>query len=194
MIYLASQSPQRAELLDQLGVAYTLLSVEVDERPEKGEAADDYVRRLAQAKAEAGWQRVCSGLTVLPVLSADTAVVLDGKILGKPRDREHAMAMLQLLSGRSHRVLTAVCLMYAQCGQALSESEVCFRSLSELECAAYWATGEPRDKAGAYAIQGKAAQFIQHLQGSYSGVMGLPLFETAELLAAADIPLLHLRQ
>lgn len=191
MIYLASESPRRRELLDQLGVEYQLLSVDIDETPREGEAAVTYVQRLARAKAEAGWQALGSEQRAWPVLAADTSVVVDGQILGKPRDGEDAVAMLQLLSGRCHRVLTALALVGEQTQLALSDSEVCFRQLSLEECQVYWQTGEPADKAGGYAIQGRAAQFIHHLSGSYSGVMGLPLYETAQLLAAAGIQVLN---
>jgi len=190
MIYLASGSPRRRELLEQIGIAYQLLAVDIDETPHDAEVAEAYVQRLALAKANAGWQAVVSkGRSLKPVLAADTTVVVDGQILGKPRDRAEGLVMLQSLSGRSHRVLTAIALVDEQSRTALSTSEVCFRKLSLEECQAYWLTGEPADKAGAYAIQGQAARFISHLSGSYSGVMGLPLFETAQLLAAAGIEL-----
>lgn len=179
MIYLASQSPRRRALLDQIGVRHRQVSVPVDETPHPDESAEDYVRRIAIAKARAGFAVHGD----LPTLGADTAVVLDGHILGKPRDSEHGMAMLRRLAGREHRVLTGVALMGAG-GEAyrLSDNRVTFRDLSDGEIAAYWASGEPLDKAGGYAVQGLGAVFIRHLSGSYSGVMGLPLFETAELL------------
>jgi septum formation protein len=184
-IYLASGSPRRRELLRQIGVSYRLIDTAVDETAFKDEAPLAYVSRLAAAKANAGWQ--CSrDPDDAPVLAADTAVVLDGSILGKPRDQADALDMLRRLSGRSHEVLTAVAL---RCAAGLdgrvSRSVVTFRSIDAAEASAYWDTGEPRDKAGAYAIQGRAAAFITDLRGSYSGVMGLPLFETAELLRAA---------
>jgi septum formation protein len=184
-IYLASGSPRRRELLRQIGVSYRLIDTAVDETPLKDEAPLAYVSRVAAAKANAGWQ--CSrDPDDAPVLAADTAVVLDGSILGKPRDQADALDMLRRLSGRSHEVLTAVAL---RCAAGLdgrvSRSVVTFRSIDAAEASAYWDTGEPRDKAGAYAIQGRAAAFITDLRGSYSGVMGLPLFETAELLRAA---------
>jgi septum formation protein len=184
-IYLASGSPRRRELLRQIGVSYRLIDTAVDETAFKDEAPLAYVSRLAAAKANAGWQ--CSrDPDDAPVLAADTAVVLDGSILGKPRDQGDALDMLRRLSGRSHEVLTAVAL---RCAAGLdgrvSRSVVTFRSIDAAEAGAYWDTGEPRDKAGAYAIQGRAATFIADLRGSYSGVMGLPLFETAELLRAA---------
>lgn len=179
-ILLASASPRRSELLRQLGIAHEVLAVNMDETPQPGEEAAEYVMRLALAKARAA-QMQCRDL---PVLGADTAVVLDGQIFGKPRDREDALAMLARLSGSVHHVYSAVAWVQAPAVEAvrLSVSRVRMRSISRAEAAAYWDTGEPHDKAGAYAIQGRAAMFIEHLDGSYSGVMGLPLFETAALL------------
>jgi len=181
-IYLASASPRRRELLRQIGVVYRLLRIEIDEIPLAGESPDDYVVRLALAKAKAG----CAALgrrQPAPVLGADTAVVVDDAILGKPRDREEGLAMLARLSGREHQVLSAVALATpTRNAVKVQESGVRFRLLTLAECAAYWDSGEPRDKAGSYGIQGQAAAFIADLRGSYSGVMGLPLFETAELL------------
>jgi septum formation protein len=184
-IYLASGSPRRRELLRQIGVSYRVIDTAVDETALKDEAPLAYVSRVAAAKANAGWH--CSrDPNDAPVLAADTAVVLDGSILGKPRDRGDALDMLRRLSGRSHEVLTAVALRVAAgLGSRISRSVVTLRSIDAAEASAYWDTGEPRDKAGAYAIQGRAATFIADLRGSYSGVMGLPLFETAELLRAA---------
>jgi septum formation protein len=150
-----------------------------------GEAVTAYVERVARAKAEVIWQR----LKDLPVLGADTTVVLDGASLGKPRDRDHGLAMLAGLSGREHQVLTAVALVTTAGTHCVtSVSTVRMRSSSPQERARYWDTGEPCDKAGGYAIQGLGAVFIESLQGSYSGVMGLPLFETAQLLARASVP------
>lgn len=180
-IYLASASPRRRELLRQIGVAYRLLRVEVDETPLAEEHPHDYVARLALAKARTGAQAL-GRKKPAPVLGADTAVVVKGAILGKPRDREDGLAMLAQLSGCEHQVLSAVALATpAQIAVKVQESQVCFRELTPVECAAYWETGEPWDKAGGYGIQGRAAAFIAELRGSYSGVMGLPLFETAEL-------------
>jgi septum formation protein len=185
LVCLASVSPRRRELLTQIGVPHIVVAADIDETAMPGEAPRDYVVRMARQKA----------LTVrergerLAVLAADTTVVLDNIIYGKPRDRDDGIAMLGRLSGRTHEVLTAVAL--AQSSDVilrLSVSTVCFRGLTPQECAAYWDTGEPRDKAGGYAIQGAAAVFVESLSGSYSGVMGLPLFETAELLRAAGIP------
>jgi septum formation protein len=183
-IYLASASPRRQELLRQIGVPFQVIAANVDESVRAGEAAQEYVARLASAKAHAGWQSKRDA----PVLAADTTVIVDGAILGKPAGRQEAMDMLLRLSGRTHQVLTAVALRYEQGTQSrTSHSLVTFRRIDSAEAAAYWDTGEPRDKAGAYAIQGRAAVFIAELRGSYSGVMGLPLFETAELLQAAGI-------
>jgi nucleoside triphosphate pyrophosphatase len=187
-LYLASASPRRRELLQQIGVPFRLIGAQVDETALPGEEPVAYVSRLAAAKADAGWQ--CSpDPAYAPVLAADTAVVLDGKILGKPQDEAHAESMLLQLSGRTHQVLTAVALR-SVAGKEIrvSHSAVTFRVLDAAEASAYWNTGEPRDKAGAYAIQGYAAVFIADLAGSYSGVMGLPLFETAQLLKSAGMP------
>lgn len=189
LIYLASRSPRRRELLRQIGVRHRLLDVAVDERAAAGESPSAYVLRVSQDKARAGLRALADGER-LPVLAADTCVVADGRMLGKPADREQGLAMLRLLSGASHRVYTAVTLGDGELASRLSVSEVSFRPLEEAEIAAYWASGEPLDKAGAYAIQGLAAQFVSELRGSYSGVMGLPLFETAELLRQAGIELL----
>jgi septum formation protein len=181
-IYLASRSPRRAELLRQIGVSHRVLEVEIDETRRAGETPAALVRRLAEDKASAA-SVMLAGDTHAPILAADTAVVLDDQVFGKPRDRRDGLGMLRRLSGRVHEVMTAVALLYAgRTTTRLSCSEVRFRQLSESERRAYWATGEPADKAGAYAIQGRAAIFIDRLEGSYSGVMGLPLFETAQLL------------
>ncbi len=184
-VYLASQSPRRRDLLGQIGVSHAVLAVDLDEAPWPGELPEDYARRVALDKARAG-RAVRPGSRV-PVLAADTLVTLDSHILGKPRDAEEAAAMLRLLSGRTHRVLSAVALIGAEERLALSESQVSFRPILDWETRAYWQTGEPADKAGGYAIQGLGAQFVRDLRGSYSGVMGLPLYETALLLAAEGI-------
>lgn len=190
-VYLASGSPRRRELLQQIGVSFRVLGAAVDEAVLPGESPAVYVARLAAAKAGCGWESRRDSAEV-PVLAADTAVVLDGKILGKPVDRHDAEGMLRQLSGRTHEVLTAVALRTASGLQAaLSRSEVTFRAISAGEAQAYWDSGEPRDKAGAYAIQGRAAVFVAALRGSFSGVMGLPLFETAALLSAAGVPHWH---
>jgi septum formation protein len=184
LVYLASASPRRRHLLQQIGVPFQVVAVSVDESPRALEPPDHYVTRLASAKAQAavdGNRRA--------VLAADTAVVLDGKIFGKPADRGDALRMLGELSGRTHTVLTAVALIApAGLDTRLSRSEVTFRAIGAVEAQNYWDTGEPCDKAGAYAIQGRAAVFVAELRGSYSGVMGLPLFETAELLGLAGVP------
>lgn len=181
-LYLASASPRRRELLAQIGLRFRVLPQEVDEGRHADEAPEAYVRRLAREKAAAG-RRALPAESRIPVLGADTIVVCGERILGKPGDREEGLAMLALLSGRRHRVLTAVALENAhQTAEELSASTVEFRALEAGEIRAYWDTGEPRDKAGAYAVQGLAALFIRSLEGSYSGVMGLPLFETAALL------------
>jgi septum formation protein len=191
-IYLASQSPRRRELLEQIGVRFEVISVEVAEQRKPGEVAAQYVERLALDKARAGWQYSAQDR---PVLGADTIVVLDDEILGKPTDRAEAEAMLAQLSGREHRVMTAVALVGVLAGERheamrLSISRVRFRQTTVAERQAYCATGEPDDKAGAYAIQGRAAIFVEHLEGSYSGVMGLPVFETADLLREFAIPVI----
>ena len=180
-IYLASRSPRRQELLQQVGVHYELLPVTVDETPAAGEKAADYAQRLALAKAQAGWSSL-AGKNPLPVLGADTVVVANAAIMGKPRDRQQAIEMLQVLSGATHEVLTAVALVAEDRLVRLNTSRVTFRTLSLPECEAYWESGEPLDKAGAYAIQGLGAAFITRLEGSYSAVMGLPLFETVDML------------
>jgi septum formation protein len=190
-VYLASGSPRRRELLQQIGVSFRVVGTAVDEAVRPAETAPAYVLRLAAAKAEAGWTRT-RGASDVPVLAADTAVVLDGTILGKPADRQDAESMLRQLSGRTHEVLTAVALRTAGGLQSrISRSEVTFRAIAAAEAGAYWETGEPRDKAGAYAIQGRAAVFVADLRGSFSGVMGLPLFETAELLHEAGVSRRH---
>jgi septum formation protein len=190
-IYLASGSPRRRELLQQIGVSFRVIGTDLDETALQGESPLAYVSRLAQAKATVGWER-SRDLGRAPVLAADTAVVLDGRILGKPKGLDDAMAMLLELSGRTHEVLTAVALRSSSGTEGkVSRSTVTFRSIDPSEARAYWETGEPSDKAGAYAIQGYAAIFISDLQGSYSGVMGLPLFETAALLEAAGVTCWH---
>jgi septum formation protein len=188
-IYLASRSPRRSELLSQIGVIHEAVIAEVDETPQPGEAPAEYVLRLALEKAAAG-RSAAAGAPALPVLAADTAVVVEDEILGKPSNRDQALGMMAQLSGRSHKVLTGVALATEEMNSRLSVSRVTFRSVSTAEANAYWQSGEPSDKAGGYGIQGLGALFISHLEGSFSGVMGLPLFETAELLRAAGIKLL----
>jgi septum formation protein len=195
-IYLASRSPRRRELLTHIGVKFHLLlfrdrpdtDPEVNEEVRAGESPAEYVQRLARAKAEAGWRRLMQrNRPRAPVLAADTTVALDGRIFGKPADRRDAAAMLAALSGRRHEVLTAVALKYDErLDTALSTSEVQFRNLSPEEIRDYVATGEADDKAGAYAIQGRAAKFVAEIRGSHSGIVGLPLFETAQLIDRLD--------
>ena len=181
-IYLASSSPRRRELLSQIGVSFDLVAAEIEEIPQPGESAQDYVLRLAQQKAEAGF---ANSERERPALGADTIVTIDQKILEKPRDQAHAKEMLALLSGRVHQVLTAVTLWQDGYSKSvLVKTEVSFKKLSEQEIADYWQSGEPVDKAAGYAIQGIAGKFITNISGSYSGVVGLPLFETAELIQA----------
>jgi septum formation protein len=188
-IYLASASPRRRQLLEQLGLRSEIVTVGIDETPHVGEFAAGYVSRLACSKAEIAAGRIIN--RQVPLLAADTAVVVEGTILGKPRDRTAALDMLARLSGRQHQVLSAVAL-WTEGGlrTALSTSNVTFRKVSTQEAEEYWQSGEPVDKAGGYAIQGRGAIFIEHLEGSYSGVVGLPLYETAELLRQAGVQLL----
>jgi septum formation protein len=182
-IYLASASPRRSELLRQLGVTHAVRPVDIDESPQPGEQPAAYALRLAVEKARTLWQRLDRSER-RPVLAADTTVALGCDILGKPSDREDAAGMLERLSGRDHEVHTAVAVLHDGGSDArLSSSAVSFRLLTRDEIDWYWQTGEPADKAGAYAVQGKGAIFVRHLAGSYSGVVGLPLYETWELLA-----------
>jgi septum formation protein len=190
-LYLASQSPRRLELLRQVGLEPTVLPLrttherlDVDETPYPNEPAVDYVQRVARLKAETGaYVQKVRRLPHWPILAADTTVTLDGSILGKPTDRDSATAMMRRYSGRTHTVLTAVAAIYqGRFDLVLSESSVTFKTLSNREIAAYLATREGCDKAGGYGIQGRAAMFIENITGSYSGVMGLPLYETSELL------------
>jgi septum formation protein len=197
-IYLASQSPRRRELLKQIGINFEMLllrsdprrNLEVDETPHAGEQPESYVRRVAQAKAEAGYAALrFRNLPSFPVLAADTTVTLDNKMFGKPDSAEHAADMLRQLSGTEHHVLSAVAIALEEHVEvALSTSVVRFVELSEARIRRYLLTREYADKAGGYAIQGHAGAFIEHLSGSYSGVMGLPLFETVQLLQHFDYP------
>lgn len=188
MLYLASRSPRRAELLRQIGLDFSVLEVEVEERWGPGESPEGYVGRVARDKARAGLYAL-SGQSGSVVIGADTEVVLDGEVFGKPVSQASATDMLCRLSGRSHRVLSGVCCVSGQrIESALCESIVTFMDLTEEDITAYVASGESSGKAGAYAIQGRAAVFIRHLSGSYSGVMGLPLFETAQLLGRHGEP------
>lgn len=182
MLYLASQSPRRRELLGRLGLEFGLIDLDIPEQRQPGEPAADYVRRVAREKAGAGLLKVVANPSAV-VLGADTEVVLDDEVFGKPRDAEDARAMLRRLSGRTHQVISAVSLVSpAREAQAVSVSEVGFAALDEGQIERYVASGEPMGKAGGYAIQGGAEVFVTRLAGSYSGVMGLPLHETARLL------------
>ncbi|HUL96542.1 MAG TPA: Maf family protein [Usitatibacter sp.] len=193
MIYLASRSPRRRELLAQIGVRFEPLlfregsrqDTDTDESVRPGESPDDYVRRVTQMKVQAAWQRVVMrrGLQRKPVLAADTTVALASEILGKPADRADAERILAILSGTQHVVLTAVAVAFEErCEMAVSRSLVTFTPLDAARISAYVQTGEPFDKAGAYAVQGRAGAFVERIEGSYSGIMGLPLHETGELL------------
>ena len=187
-LILASASPRRAELLDQLHLNYKVKAVDIDESPRKNESALIYVQRIAAEKSG-----VCQALddSDLPILSADTAVVLDNLIMGKPENQQHAREMLQQLSGKTHQVYTAISLRGSQHWQAVNVSDVTFRVIYADEMRAYWQTQEPADKAGGYAIQGLGSIFIKSINGSFSAVMGLPLFETAELLAKQGIKVIQ---
>jgi len=190
-LILASASPRRQELLDQIGVSYIVYPVDIDEMPKYEEIAEEYVIRVAAEKSAVCQQKLT---TPLPILAADTSVVINGHILGKPENEEHAVQMLQQLSGNKHRVYSAVSVrgitpnsesLYHH--QALSITEVKFRTIEPKEIKAYWKTKEPQGKAGAYAIQGLGSVFVESISGSFSGVMGLPLFETVELLSKQGI-------
>ncbi|MCF6202431.1 MAG: Maf family nucleotide pyrophosphatase [Methylococcaceae bacterium] len=189
-LILASASPRRKELLDQIGVRYIVHPVDIDETPNQAEVAKDYVIRVAAEKSKTCFDAVDSSL---PVLAADTSVVIDGQVLGKPKNEAHAKEMMQLLSGRTHIVYSAVSLRSSDRKpetrhfQALSLTEVSFRKITSTEIEGYWQTGEPQGKAGGYAIQGLASIFVQSINGSFSGVVGLPLFETAALLSKQGI-------
>ncbi|WP_313288687.1 Maf family protein [Stutzerimonas nitrititolerans] len=185
-LFLASASPRRRELLTQIGVPFELLSITLDETPLPAERPEAYVQRLAREKTLAGWAAV--GDDSVAVLGADTTVVIDERILGKPADRAEGLLMLESLSDREHHVLTAVALATRDaCEVRLVTSRVRFRRIERAEAEAYWASGEPCDKAGGYAIQGWGAVFVAELRGSYSAVVGLPLCETAQLLDQAEI-------
>jgi len=189
-IYLASTSPRRRELLAQIGIRFETLAVTVEEVRAVDETPVAYVQRVALAKAQAGWAALGARVP-RPVLGADTEVVIDGEVLGKPQDREHGLAMLMRLSGRAHEVLSAIAVVVgARVLTRLSRSTVSFRVMTAQQCAEYWATGEPLGKAGGYAIQGRGALLVADLHGSYSGVMGLPLCETGELLRELGIELM----
>ncbi len=185
-VILASSSPRRRELLTQIGVRFVVVAVDVDESSVMGELPGKYVQRIAALKSRRGRELAdCD----LPVLGADTVVVVDEALLGKPRGRDQAIEMLNRLSGREHQVFSAVSIRSEQHLQALSKTTVCFRPLTDREITAYWDTGEPADKAGAYGIQGLAGMFVKRIEGSFSGVVGLPLYETSELLRDAGVDL-----
>lgn len=181
-LYLASSSPRRRELLTQIGVPFTVISAAIDETPRPGEESRAYVQRMAEEKARAGWQSR-SQPGAAHVLGADTAVIAHGRILGKPRDEADALAMLALLSGSTHEVITTAALFDGtQMDIGTASARVTFRLIDETEARSYWASGEPADKAGGYGIQGLGAIFVEKLEGSYSAVVGLGLYETAALL------------
>ncbi|MDX1692131.1 MAG: nucleoside triphosphate pyrophosphatase [Ketobacteraceae bacterium] len=192
-VYLASGSPRRRELLAQIGVPCEVYPVDLDESELFGESPEDYVRRLAIGKAAAGWDLTQeAGKPPLPVIGSDTSVVLDGQTLGKPEDKTHALSMLQSLSGTEHTVMSAVAMQFegrVEC--QLSCTAVYFRPLPAELIERYWATGEPADKAGAYGIQGFGAAFVERIEGSYSGVVGLPLMETISLLERFGVTYWH---
>lgn len=179
-LVLASASPRRAELLQQMGLEFDVQAVDIDETPQVDEAAEVYVRRLALAKARAS--KALSTRDGQLFLGSDTAVIIDGDILGKPENKQHALDMLRRLSNRQHTVLTSVALVGEHEACLVCESQVSFSGINEQELEWYWASGEPKGKAGAYGIQGKAAVFIRRLEGSFSAVMGLPIYETTQLL------------
>ena len=189
-LILASASPRRKELLEQIGATFTQLAVDIDETVHFGECASDYVERLSCEKAQAGFDRALMSDAL--VLGADTSVVIDGRILGKPTSEGDAVEMLMQLSGKRHQVMTSIALIghHVKVSQVVT-TDVQFNILNESQCREYWATGEPADKAGAYGIQGLGAVFVQSLSGSYTGVVGLPLAETAVLLQKHDITIWH---
>jgi len=182
-IVLASASPRRAELLAQIGVQFEVYAADIDETPMTNESPYDYVVRMALEKARA----VANCYDDKIILASDTSVVFEGDILGKPEDEQHARNMLQRLSGKTHQVMTSICLLGEQQHLVVSTTDVTFRDLSEREISAYWASGEPLGKAGGYAIQGFGATFIERIAGSYSAVMGLPLFEVGQALRAEGV-------
>jgi len=183
-LILASASPRRSELLTQIQLTHTIQIADIDETPLFNEKPMDYVLRVAHEKSLAVFKQQNADAVVL---AADTSVVLDGEIMGKPDNLEHALGMLSALSGKTHKVYSAVSIRGEQIQECVCVSDVSFRRLSEQEIINYWHTGEPADKAGSYAIQGLGSVFVQSIQGSFSGIMGLPLFETAQLLANEGI-------
>ncbi len=191
-IYLASRSPRRAELLAQIGIDFIVLPSDIDETPKLDEHSDAYVLRLAAEKAQACYEHlIAQSMPVYPVLAADTTVSVDGKILGKPQDDDDAFQMLSSMSGRWHEVHTGIAVATGErVNVAISTTKVEMAQLSDAMILAYIATGEPRDKAGSYGIQGLAGALIKRIEGSYSGVMGLPIYETAQLLSQTGIRIL----
>jgi len=193
-LYLASSSPRRRELLQQIGVSFQPFSVDVCEAPKEHELPDVYVQRLSQAKAAAGWQSVLQrslsqGMPHKPVLGADTSVIHNGRILGKPEHFDDYLEKILSLAGSTHQVLSSVTVTDGErIETCMSKTEVRFSVISLAEAKAYWASGEPQDKAGGYGIQGLGAVFVQHISGSYSGVVGLPLEKTVELLRSFRVP------
>lgn len=193
LLLLASASPRRSEILSNLGYQIEVCATNIDETPHHHEHAHDYVQRMAVEKNHAALQRLPEKLQTQllssPIVSADTTVALHGRILGKPENADEAHTMLCALSGSIHQVLTAVCVSFqGQTRHIVQQSDVQFKILTNAEIAAYIATGEPMDKAGAYGIQGIAGAFVQHLSGSFTGVMGLPVFETVQLLRECGAP------
>lgn len=191
-IYLASNSPRRWELLQNLGLSLEKLPSDIDESPLAHELAYDYCLRIAKEKNQhAQAVRIAQNFANFPILTADTTVSINGNILGKPKNREDAFAMLQQLSGNTHQVFTAVCVSFnGEQFSLVQQSDVTFRPLAESEICAYIDSGEPLDKAGAYGIQKLGGMFVQHLSGSFTGVMGLPIFETCELLKKVGVQIL----
>ena len=186
-LILASASPRRTEILQQIGVRHLVQPANIDETPTPNESAVDYVRRMALEKAQ---NIIAQSSASIPVLGADTCVVCDAQIFGKPQDKQQALDMLLALSGRTHQVYTAVAVGNAEdCAVLVSTTEVLFRKLSVQECISYWETSEPKDKAGSYAIQGYGAVFVESINGSYSGVVGLPIEQTAKLLDTFGVPI-----
>lgn len=186
-LILASASPRRTEILQQMGVRHLVKPTNIDETPKPNEPAVDYVQRMALEKAQ---NIIAQSSASIPVLGADTCVVCDAQIFGKPQDKQQALDMLLALSGRTHQVYTAVAVGNAEdCAVLVSTTEVLFRKLSVQECISYWETSEPKDKAGSYAIQGYGAVFVESINGSYSGVVGLPIEQTAKLLDTFGVPI-----
>lgn len=185
-VVLASRSPRRRVLLEQIGVPHTVLPADIDETIDTAEDVKHFVKRMALEKA----RQVREKSAPLPALGADTVVVVDDSVLGKPQDRRQGLDFLRLLSGRTHEVLSAVAIAGSSSGVRLSRTRVWFKALEEEEIETYWESGEPRDKAGGYGIQGLGGAFVTRIDGSYSGVMGLPLFETVELLRTVGIDVL----